>query len=143
VASLAEPKDTSATVILRTPRGRGALPIMRVVIGGVASRHALSVDLLDDLQLAVETLFREEPVEGEDLTMIVRVADDCMMVTLEGLTSDLVRSTLITDLEDCQQAYQDGRSDIVRMLMDSLVDAYRATDTAGGCFSVELQRRII
>ena len=74
---------------------------MRVVIGGVASRQALSVDLLDDLELAVETLFREEPVEGEDLTMTVRVADDCLMVTLGGLKSRLVRRTLITGLEDC------------------------------------------
>jgi hypothetical protein len=142
VAALAEPKDTSAAVTLRTPRGRGALPIMRVVIGGVASRHALSVDLLDDLELAVETLFHEEPVEGEDLTMTVRVADDCIMVTLEGLKSRLVRRTLITDFEDCQQADQDGRSDIVRMLMDSLVDACCAVATTGGCFSVELQKRI-
>jgi hypothetical protein len=142
VAALAEPKDTSAAVILRTPRGRGALPIMRVVIGGVASRHALSVDLLDDLELAVETLFREEPVEGEDLTMTVRVADDCIMVTLGGLKSRLVRRTLITDLGDCQRADQDGRSDIVRMLMDSLVDAYRAAEAAGDSFSVELQKRI-
>ena len=61
VVALAEPSDSSDIVILRAPRGKGSLPVMRVVIGGVASRHALSVDRLDDLQLAVETLFREEP----------------------------------------------------------------------------------
>ena len=61
VVALAEPSDSSDIVVLRAPRGKGTLPVMRVVIGGVASRHALSVDRLDDVELAVETLFREEP----------------------------------------------------------------------------------
>jgi hypothetical protein len=115
---------------------------MRVVIGGVASRHALSVECLDDLQLAVETLLREEPLEGEDLNMVVRVVDESIKVTLGELKSRLVRRTLIADPGERERVDSDGRSDIVRMLMDSLVDACRATEAAGGCFSVELEKRI-
>jgi hypothetical protein len=139
--ALAEPSDKSDVVILRAPRGRGSLPVMRVVIGGVASRHALSVDGLDDVELAVETLFREEPAKGDDLTLTVRVVGGSFTVTLGGLSSPLVRRTLSAD--GGVQPGTDGRADILRMIMDSLVDRYRMADGAtAGSFSVEMEKRI-
>jgi hypothetical protein len=114
---------------------------MRVVIGGVASRHALSVDRLDDLELAVEALFREEPVEGADLTLTVSVVGETFKVTLAGLSSHLVRRTL--SATDGIEPGRDGRSDVLRMIMDALVDGYQTTDGAtAGAFSVEMVKRI-
>jgi len=138
---LAEPSDTSDIVVLRAPRGRGTLPVMRVVIGGVASRHALSVDRLDDIELALETLFREEPVEGNDLTLTVSVVGETFKVALGGLCSQLVRQTLSgTEGSDFRR---DALSDVLRMLMDSLVDGYRTEDgPTPGSFSVEMEKRI-
>jgi hypothetical protein len=137
----AEPIDTSDVVVLRAPRGRGTLPVMRVVIGGVASRHALSVDGLDDIELALETLFREEPVEGNDLTLTVSVVGETFKVALGGLSSQLVRQTLSgTEGVDLRR---DALSDVLRMLMDSLVDGYRTADgPTPGSFSVEMEKRI-
>jgi hypothetical protein len=115
---------------------------MRVVIGGVASRHALSVDRLDDIELALETLFREEPVEGSDLTLAVSVVGETFKVALGGLSSQLVRRTLSTT--ERSEPGRDALSDVLRMLMDSLVDGYRTTDgPTTGSFSVEMEKRII
>ncbi len=97
MVDLAEPSETPDIIILRAPRGRGTLPVMRVVIGGVASRHALSVDRLDDIELAVETLFREEPVEGNDLTLAVSVVGETFKVAVGGLSSQLVRQHSFRD----------------------------------------------
>ena len=95
VVELAEPSDRSDVVVLRAPRRKGSLPVMRVVIGGMASRHALPVDRLDDVELAVETLFQEEPADGADLTLTVAVVHGVFRVTLAGLRSPLVRRTLV------------------------------------------------
>jgi hypothetical protein len=142
VVDLAEPSVTPDIIILRAPRGRGNLPVMRVVIGGVASRHALSVDRLDDIELALETLFREEPVEGNDLTLAVSVVGETFKVALGGLSSQLVRRTLSTT--ERSEPGRDALSDVLRMLMDSLVDGYRTTDgPTTGSFSVEMEKRII
>jgi hypothetical protein len=140
--ALAEPRERSDIVILRTPRGSGNLPVIRVVIGGVASRHALSVDRLDDLELAVETLFREEPVQGADLVLTVSVESGIFKVALHGLGSQLVRRTLA--VTECIAPGSDGRVDVLRMLMDSLVDGYRMVGgITADSFSVEMEKRIL
>ena len=103
---------------------------MRVFIGGLASRHSLSVDQLDDIELAVETLFREEPASGADLTLTISVEGGTFKVTLGGLCSPLIRRALGTTGR--AEAAADGRMDILRMVMDALVDSYQAKDGAAG-----------
>ena len=141
MVALAEPSKRSDVVVLCAPRGRGTLHVMRVVIGGMASRRALSVDRLDDLQLAVETLFREEPAEGGDLSLTVAYVGDTFTVTLAGLRSDLVRHTLSG--EAALDADKFGAPSILRMIMDSLVDEYRTVEGAtASSFAVEMDKRI-
>jgi hypothetical protein len=115
---------------------------MRVVLGGMASRHALPVDRLDDLELALETLFREESAHGEDLTLTVAVNGETFLVTVAGLSSPLVRRTL-----SCAPKVEDdrfGAENVLRMIMDALVDDYRTADGAtAGSFAVEMEKRIV
>jgi hypothetical protein len=140
VAVLAESSEKSDLVVLRTPRGNGSLPVMRVVIGGMASRHALPVDKLDDLALALETLFREEPVLGGDLTLTVSVEAGTFVVTLGGLSSPLVRRTLSGESAESGL----GPAHILRMIMDALVDGYRTADcSSAASFAVEMKKRIV
>lgn len=114
---------------------------MRVVIGGMASRHALPVDKLDDVELAVETLFREEPPQGGDIMLTVAVTGATFKVTLGGLSSPLVRRTLSGD--PVLQSDRFGAQNILRMIMDSLVDGYRTADgDIAGSFAVEMEKRI-
>ena len=140
MVELAEP-SRNYDVVLRAPRDRGSLPVMRVVVGGVASRHALSVDRLDDLDLALETLFAEEPPKGSDLTLTVAVVDDVFRVTLGGLSSPLVLRTLSG--APAVDTDKFGAQNILRLIMDSLVDAYRTADgPIPGSFQVEMDKRI-
>jgi hypothetical protein len=113
---------------------------MRVVIGGVASRHALSVERLDDLELAVETLLGGEPPEGFELVLTVSVVGDIFKVTLGGLRSHAVKR-MLSGADSCGQG-RDRRLD-VRMLLDSLVDGYRTVDgSTADSFAVEMEKRI-
>lgn len=49
------------------PRERGFGAVAGLVVGGVAARHDLTLEVLDDLQLAFETLLEHEDSEREIL----------------------------------------------------------------------------
>jgi hypothetical protein len=141
VVALAEPTEKSDVVVLGIPRGGGSLPVVRVVIGGVASRYALPVDSLDDLQLAVETLLREESPRGGDVTLDLWVDGAAFMVVLAGLTSPAVQRAL-----SCGPGVQgdaSGAENVLRMIMDALVDDYGIVEEAtAGSFAVQMEKRI-
>ncbi len=63
------------TVVLRAEKSRVSIPLLRLVIGGVAARCRVSVDQLDDLQLAVEILVVEERSYGGELVLELRVEE--------------------------------------------------------------------
>ena len=139
--ALAEPTENSDVVVLRIPRGGGSLPVVRVVIGGVASRCALTVDGLDDLQLAVETLLREEPPAGGGVTLDLCVRDARFRVVLGGLTSPVVLRAL-----SCGPGVQSdtsGPENVLRMIMDALVDDYGVAEgVKAGSFAIHMEKRI-
>lgn len=117
------------------------MPVMRLVIGGVASRYALPVDSLDDIELAVETLVREEPPGGGEVTLSLWVEDGAFRVGLAGLTSALVRNALSSGEELRGDVL--GEESILRMIVDALLDGYRmAEDATAGSFAVEMEKRI-
>lgn len=125
--------------MLRTAGGFRALPLLRVFIGGFASRHDLPVDRLDDVQLAVETLVAEEP-EGEgDVVLQISAGGDGLTLRLEGLRNQGVKAALrATDpFQPCEGCLLD-----VRVLLDSLVDGYRVVDATAGLFALEMDKRI-
>ena len=141
MVALPELSERSDIVVLHAPRNRGSLPLMRVVIGGVASRHALPVDRLDDVELAVEVLLNEEVPDGGDLTLTLAVSGDTLKVTLSGLSSPLVKRTLSG--APVVESDRLGAQGILRTIMDSLVDGYRTFDEDFvGSFAVEMEKRI-
>ncbi len=114
------------------------MPVMRVIIGGVASRQDLPLDRLDDLQLAVETLLAEEAKEGGELGLALSTIPGGFNVRLDGLENQSVKAALMADnpFEPCEGCLLD-----VRLLLDSLVDGYRVVEGAGGSYAVEMERR--
>jgi hypothetical protein len=136
--ALVEVSDSSDIVVLRTARGGRPLPVMRVVISGVASRHDLSFNQLDDTQLAVETLLAEESREGEELVLTVSTSGGAFRVRLDGLQNQSVKAALLATeaFRPCEGCLLD-----VRMLLDSLVDGYLVLDTTAGSFAVEMEKR--
>jgi hypothetical protein len=112
---------------------------MRVVLGGVASRHDIPIDRLDDLQLAIETLLAEEPSDGHDFVLSLSADGRGFCVRLEGLTNDALRRALISSgpFEPCEGCPLD-----IRLFLDALVDEYVVIEEAEAHFAVEMQSRL-
>jgi hypothetical protein len=128
----------SDIAVLRTARGSAALPVLRILISGFASRHDLPVDRLDDLGLALETLLADEP-EGEgELVLEVTAVSGGLRLRLGGLLNQNLKDALLTT--DLFQPRPGCLLD-VRLLLDSLLDGYRVLDADAHPFAVEMEKR--
>jgi len=78
-------------VTLELPRGKAFHGIANLVLGGLASRLQATVESLEDLQLALETLL--ERAEADSVTVTLSVTDG-VLETLVGPVADAVRSEL-------------------------------------------------
>ena len=59
-------------ITVTVPRERPFSAVAGLVLGGVAARHDVTLDVLNDLHLALETLLEHE--EGErELTVVLRL----------------------------------------------------------------------
>lgn len=124
------------SVVLRTERGMAALPLLRVVIGGIASRQNLNVEQLDDAQLAIETLLAEEPDTEGSLVLEVWCESKGLEFCLGGLVNPRVRCALAAE-----SSRQSGEWLLdVRVLLESLVDHFSVEDGAGGTFAVRMSK---
>lgn len=125
-------------VTLHIARGGSALPVMRVLMGGMASRNDLPLDRLDDLHLAVETLLAEEPESGGELTLELSTPAGGFRVLLGGLVNQSVKAALVADdlFKPCPGCLLD-----VRLILDSLLDSHGVVDMDGVSFGVEMEKR--
>jgi hypothetical protein len=127
---------TPDIVTLRFPKGYHWLPVVRMLLDGIAIRENLRLDELDDLKLAVETLLVEEG-RGEGDVMVSATASPGMLsITVEGLCSPRLERSL-EDEDGARAAHIIN----IRMLLDSLVDEYRLVRRDLGFFGVRMQKR--
>lgn len=128
----------SQSVSLQTKKGKRSLPLLRVVISGVASRQALLMDQLDDLQLAVEILLVEEGESTGDVRMEVSPLGGGLSVAIAGLGNQRLKKSLLgqhAESESPELAFD------ARMLIEALVDTFRVDETPDGAFAVQLEKR--
>jgi len=85
--------DTIRLEVTATP---AALPVVRMVLGGVAARVDLSLDEVDDLYVAVEELLSAAADSGEDPRheLIIEVVDDGVSVSAGPFRSSGLRARL-------------------------------------------------
>jgi hypothetical protein len=133
---MAAPGDT---VTLRVPRERAYLPLLRMVLGGIASRQDLSFDDLDDVQLAVDNIVAEDEGTQQALTMTVTVDDDTLTIGLAPLSNRDLRETL--RLGQVPPGAE-GRCLDVCLLLRSLVDHYELQDLDQDSFAVAMRKRL-
>jgi len=74
-------------VCLTLPDSSAYLPLLRLVLGGVAARADMTFEAMDDLQLAVEHVLRGREAKEDQITMEVEMGDGRINVYL-GLLSD-------------------------------------------------------
>jgi hypothetical protein len=99
-----------------------------LVLGGVAARHALTIDVLDDLQLALESLL-ERDARSREITLVLRVGPE----TVEASVGPFERAAL-AELDN-----DSGRGLDLRRLLDTVVDSVALADRDDGCW-VELRK---
>lgn len=107
-------------ITLTIPRDRSLYPVASLVLGGVGIRLNLTIEHLEDLQLALETAL--DRVSADPVTVTLRVTDG-EIEALVGPMSDGVRAELAVD---------GGEAVGLRRILDALVDQVELEKADGG-----------
>ena len=99
-----------------------------LVLGGVAARHELTIDVLDDLQVALESLL-DRDAQADEVTLVLRVRSE----TVEASVGPFDRAALAELDQDA------GAGLDLRRLLDTVVDEVSLADREDGCW-VELRK---
>jgi len=107
-------------ITLTIPRDRALYSVAHLVLGGLGIRLNLTIEHLEDLQLALETAL--DRVRSDPVTVTLRVNDD-QIEMLVGPMSDGVRAELAAD----------GGEDVgLRRILDAVVDRAELETEDGG-----------
>jgi hypothetical protein len=105
------------------PRERPFATVVGLVVGGIAARHEVTLDVLDDLQLALDgVLERTDDDHESQLTIELRVEGG----TIAAVIGPVTESTA-AELEE-----EAGDSLGLRRLLETVVDSVRISERDGG-----------
>ena len=107
--------------VVTIPREPTFAAVPDYVLGGVAARHDFTLDVLDDLQLALDAVLQHVEDEEGDVTVELRVAGREVSVAIgpvrDGTVAELerdpgdglgLRRLLATTVDDISLAQRDG-----------------------------------
>ncbi|MBA2462150.1 MAG: hypothetical protein H0V45_10380 [Actinobacteria bacterium] len=110
-------------IVVTIPRERPFGTVAGLVLGGVAARHELTLDVLDDLQLALETLLDRGEEEGE-VSVVLRVNAGTIDATV-GPFAHGIRDELEQETDDTLG---------MRRLLNTVVDSVEVSERDDGCW---------
>jgi anti-sigma regulatory factor (Ser/Thr protein kinase) len=113
-------------ITLTVPRDRQFYPVAHLVLGGLAVRLNLTLESLEDLQVAVDGILDRDDASGE-ITMRVRVTERGLEAELGPFDGDGLRS----DLER-----QAGDELGLRRILDAVVDEVSVVSRDDGAWVV-------
>jgi hypothetical protein len=116
---------------LTVPREREFSAVADLVLAGLASRLDLSIETIDDLQLALESLLELGEGDG-DLTVRFELVDGA----IRALVGPFERERIEPEL-----AGAEGLGIGLRRVLDATVDAVSLTESDAACW-VELRKEI-
>ena len=119
-------------ITLVLPRERDFHPVAHLVLGGLAARHDLTYESLDDLQLAVSGLLERDDGE-QDVVVRVSVGGGAIEAVIGPFEGDALRGEL--EEED------DGVGIGLRRLLDTVVDSVEVQEDPDGLL-VKLVKRV-
>jgi hypothetical protein len=105
--------------------------VAHLVLGGLAVRHNLTYEMLDDLELALDTLLERYGEVSDEVTVRVRVGTEVVQTIVGPFLGD-VRTEVERDLDDSLG---------LRRILEAVSDRVDVTEQDGGVW-VELTRRI-
>jgi len=110
-------------ITVTLPRERPFGAVAGLVLGGIAARHDVTLDVLDDLQLALETLLEREEAE-RDVSVVLRIGNG----TAEIAVGPFERAD-VAELDE-----QAGAELGLRRVLDAVVDDVTMEERADGCW---------
>jgi hypothetical protein len=118
-------------ITLTLPHERPFYGVARLVLGGVAARADLTVDHLEELELALDGLLERRDA-ADEITLALRVSDEGLEARLGPFTGNQLRSDLETDLDENLS---------LRRVLDAVVDRYEIDDRGDAAW-IQLRKRI-
>jgi hypothetical protein len=118
-------------ITLTLPRERAFFGVARLVLGGLAARLDVTVESLEELELALDGLL-EQRDGGEEITVSLDTEGDELRAAIGPFHGGTVRAQLEGD---------PGESVSLRRLLDTLVDRYEVAEREDGAW-VELSKRV-
>ena len=120
----------SDEITLTLPRSRPFYGVAHLVLGGLAARHDLTIESLEDLRLALDGLL-DRAHASEDVTVALRIQEDTLQASVGPFDARL-RSELEQEPEEALG---------LRRLLETVVDRYELAERAGSEW-VELTKAI-
>jgi hypothetical protein len=112
---------TPDEITLTIPRDRALYSVAHLVLSGLGIRLNLTIEHLEDLELAVDAVLERSREEEENVTIAVSVSEG-QLETLIGPMRDGVRAEL---------AAPEGDDVGLRRILDALVDEVELTERDG------------
>ena len=119
------------TVEITIPRERDFSIVAELVIGGIAARHDVTLEALDDLQLALGSLLEHDEADDGEVNVVLRVGKDAIDVSVGP-----VGERTVAELEG-----DAGNALGLRRLLDTTVDDARLRERNGGTW-VDLRKGV-
>lgn len=114
---------------IHIPRERPFSAVADLVVGGIAARHDVTLDVLDDLQLALDSLLEHDGADEREVGIILRVGGD----TIEATIGPFARTTAAALEEEAG----DGLD--LRRLLETTMDSVTLSERDDGSW-VELRK---
>ena len=120
------------TVEITIPREPDFSIVAELVIGGIAARHDVTLEALDDLQLALGSLLEHDEADDGEISVLLRVGEDAIDVSV-GPVGDRTVAELEGDAGDALG---------LRRLLDTTVDRAALSHRDGGTW-VDLRKSFL
>jgi hypothetical protein len=117
-------------ITLTMPRERPYFGVARLVLAGLATRLDVTVEHLDDLELALDGLL-ERGDDAKEITVALEVDGDELHAAVGPFHDQSLRGELEGEA---------GESMTLRRLLDALVDGYEVSDRDDGSW-VSMRKR--
>ncbi len=111
------------------PRERPFTTVAGLVLGGIAARHDVTLDVLDDLQLAFDALLEHNDENGGAIDIVLRIAEGEIEASV-GPVDDATAKELAQDA---------GEGLGLRRLLETVVDDVSLSERNGGSW-VDLRK---
>ena len=108
-------------ITLTLPPERRFFGVAHLVLGGLAARHNLTVENLDDLQLALDGLLDREA--GAAVTVALRIEHETIHASVGPFDGDGLRADLEREPDDAVG---------LRRLLETVVDRFELAERGGG-----------